>query len=368
MGRIEDDLWVPNAEGLHIKQMLRRQNITRVVDPIDSNNKSWKSELFESTFSEEDAQKILQIPLAHTPHDNFLAWRGESTSEYTVGSGYKLLLHGNFLNDNRYNPIENRKCYKKLWNSDLPSKIVIRVWRATLNYLPTLVNLKIKRLTNEVVCSRCTQGLENREHIFRDCAVTKETWDNLNYRLPEQGFCKINFDAAINVKKHRLCSDIIVRDSNRDVLATKNTVHKNIPSEFAAEAIACLQAILMGRDLGLKYVKIEGDSLTVIKKVQSTSRDKLVIGSYIQDIKELIKVFHESQFQHARGITNEHAYRLALKGLKMEDNAHLVHRTAGPYITEAKVDRDGVEGYQKDFRNLRIESIDFSLLIFPRSC
>ncbi|KAA3472944.1 reverse transcriptase [Gossypium australe] len=93
--RIEDDIWVPNAEGLHIQQMVKRQNITRLI---------------RSTFSREDAQKILQIPLAHTPHDDFLAWRGESTGEYTVRSGYKLLLHGNFLNDNRYNPIENRKC------------------------------------------------------------------------------------------------------------------------------------------------------------------------------------------------------------------------------------------------------------------
>ncbi|KAB2069753.1 hypothetical protein ES319_A08G112700v1, partial [Gossypium barbadense] len=89
-------------------------NITRVADLIDSNNRLWKSELIESTFSEEDVQKILQILLAHTPHDDFLAWRGESTGEYTVRSGYKLLLLGNFLNDNRYNPIEIRKCYKKL--------------------------------------------------------------------------------------------------------------------------------------------------------------------------------------------------------------------------------------------------------------
>ncbi|MBA0839017.1 hypothetical protein Goarm_004791, partial [Gossypium armourianum] len=30
-------------------------------------------------------------------------------------------------------------------------------------------------------------------------------------------------------------------------------VHDNIPSGFAAVAIACLQAVTVGRDLGMKY-------------------------------------------------------------------------------------------------------------------
>ncbi|XP_052878272.1 uncharacterized mitochondrial protein AtMg00310-like [Gossypium arboreum] len=74
--RIEEDIWVPNAENLHIQQVVRNQSKTRVVDLIDSNNRSWKTELLEHTFSTDDVQKILQIPLTTIPHDNFLAWRG----------------------------------------------------------------------------------------------------------------------------------------------------------------------------------------------------------------------------------------------------------------------------------------------------
>ncbi|MBA0584369.1 hypothetical protein Gorai_015185, partial [Gossypium raimondii] len=39
-------------------------------------------------------------------------------------------------------------------------------------------------------------------------------------------------------------------------------VHDNIPSGFAAEAIACLQTVTVGKDLGMKYVEIEDNSLT----------------------------------------------------------------------------------------------------------
>ncbi|PPR82308.1 hypothetical protein GOBAR_AA38405 [Gossypium barbadense] len=29
------------------------------------------------------------------------------------------------------------------------------------------------------------EGLENREHVFRDCTVTKETWNHLSVTWPE---------------------------------------------------------------------------------------------------------------------------------------------------------------------------------------
>ncbi|KAG8491136.1 hypothetical protein CXB51_014272 [Gossypium anomalum] len=153
-----------------------------VEDLIDSNTRSWKIELIESTFSTEVAQKILQIPLSSTTHDDLLAWRGEQTGEYTLRSGHKLLIHGNFTNS--YNLNETRQCYKKMWMSDLPSKIIITAWRVALNYLPTLANLRIKSLLNEAVCPRCMEGLENMEHIFRDCVVTKEIWVSLNFPWP----------------------------------------------------------------------------------------------------------------------------------------------------------------------------------------
>ncbi|KAA3479525.1 reverse transcriptase [Gossypium australe] len=74
--RIEEDVWVPNVPGLLIKQRVKRHNITMVADLIDSNAKSWKTELIWNTFSEDDVQKILQIPLAHLPHDDFFDMEG----------------------------------------------------------------------------------------------------------------------------------------------------------------------------------------------------------------------------------------------------------------------------------------------------
>lgn len=49
------------------------------------------------------------------------------------------------------------------------------------------------------------------------------------------------------------------------------------PSVFVAEAIACVQVVIVGRDLGIMHDEIEGDSLTVIKKAQNTEREKSAI-------------------------------------------------------------------------------------------
>ncbi|MBA0570069.1 hypothetical protein Golob_003756, partial [Gossypium lobatum] len=45
---------------------------------------------------------------------------------------------------------------------------------------------------------------------------------------------------------------------------------RKYPLVFAAEAIACVQAVTVGRDLGIMHAEIERDCLTIIKKVQNT--------------------------------------------------------------------------------------------------
>ncbi|KAK5819095.1 hypothetical protein PVK06_024054 [Gossypium arboreum] len=148
--------------------------------------------------------------------------------------------------------------------------------------------------------------------------------DSDRWRPPQQGFFKINFDATFDIKENRSRLEIIVRNFKGDILASNTTVHENIPLVFAVKAIACLQAVIVDRDLGIMHVVIEGYSLTVIKKVQNTKRHKSTIGLYIHDVKNL---------------TNEFAHCLATEGLKMGRNTYLVNGYVGQEITESEIDR-----------------------------
>ncbi|MBA0650201.1 hypothetical protein Goklo_017650 [Gossypium klotzschianum] len=69
----------------------KKPGIRVVVDLIDDNSSVWKIDVVNNTFSESDANRILRIPLANEPYDDFMVWRGEVSGEYSVRS-YKLLL------------------------------------------------------------------------------------------------------------------------------------------------------------------------------------------------------------------------------------------------------------------------------------
>ncbi|KAK5810549.1 hypothetical protein PVK06_025861 [Gossypium arboreum] len=73
---------------------------------------------------------------------------------------------------------------------------------------------------------------------------------------------KINFDAAFNKQLKESCSGFVIRNDKAQIIGSKIVMNSNIPSAFAAEAVACLHALQLGLHLGLKEVEIEGDSWT----------------------------------------------------------------------------------------------------------
>lgn len=85
---------------------------------------------------------------------------------------------------------------------------------------------------------------------------------------------KINFDVAFNKQENTSCSRIMIRDSNGGVLGSKTVLNRNVPSAFAAEALAWAQVVQMGLEIYLSTVEVEGDSLSVINKSQSNGVDK----------------------------------------------------------------------------------------------
>ncbi|KAH1121848.1 hypothetical protein J1N35_005008 [Gossypium stocksii] len=63
-------------------------------------------------------------------------------------------------------------------------------------------------------------------------------------------------------------------------------------------------------------VTIEGDPLTVIRKVRSPLHDASSIEAYIQDVKAMAPLFHRCFFAHASRDGNTVAYLLATTGLR----------------------------------------------------
>ncbi|KAA3474616.1 reverse transcriptase [Gossypium australe] len=158
---IWDDKWVPGNEMFSCQNSTQNSSLVKVADLIDTSTRKWNEELVLNTFTERDAERILCIPL-----------------EYSVRSGHRVLSHVG------QTQIQNnvKQFYKRLWSLELPSKIKITVWRSMRNYLPNFSNLHYRKIMGSVNCRRCQAETETREHLFRNCPVTKETWERLEVK------------------------------------------------------------------------------------------------------------------------------------------------------------------------------------------
>ncbi|MBA0633504.1 hypothetical protein Godav_005395 [Gossypium davidsonii] len=93
------------------------------------------------------------------------------------------------------------------------------------------------------------------------------------------------------------CSGVVIRNETWIVFGSKLVIHDNILTTFAAEVMACLQAIQLGLDLQLSVVEIKRD---------------------------------------AHSMSNGVAHILAIEGLKREESTNLVNRVP-PYAAEEVV-------------------------------
>lgn len=96
---------------------------------------------------------------------------------------------------------------------------------------------------------------------------------------------KINFYGAFDCQRACAMEGVVPRDADGRVLVAESMIHK-VTFGFAAEALACCRAVCLAAEKGWKEIKIEGDSLSIIKKCQSEFQDKLQIETYIQDIRK----------------------------------------------------------------------------------
>lgn len=120
------------------------------------------------------------IPLVRSEPQDLLIWRGDNTGVYTVKSGYKWQITAEgFSSQTNY----TTTFFTKLWGLWLPSKIRIHLWRISNNYIPTLYNLRIRKLITNTFCPVCQAEEETVSHLFRGCSFTQQVLRGLGAKI-----------------------------------------------------------------------------------------------------------------------------------------------------------------------------------------
>ncbi|KAK8606422.1 hypothetical protein V6N13_030705 [Hibiscus sabdariffa] len=128
---------------------------------------------------------------------------------------------------------------------------------------------------------------------------------------PAQGIIKFNFDTALTIATKEAFSGVIARNSHGLIMAACVLHHFAVNDAFIAEVRTCEAAVNFAMELGFRSIHVEGDSLSVIKKLSSSSVDKSIINPIISDIKYKLIFFEKITFSHVGRRGNEVSHLLA---------------------------------------------------------
>lgn len=111
---------------------------------------------------------------------------------------------------------------------------------------------------------------------------------------------KVNWDAACNIKEGRYGFGSIIRDYRGLVIGTMRAVRTFHVSPLIAEAYGLLLTALFCKNAGLNNLILEGDSLQVVKLIQSRETHWSRAGLFIQDVIHLLDSFSSWSVKHIR--------------------------------------------------------------------
>ncbi|XP_041009408.1 uncharacterized protein LOC121253462 [Juglans microcarpa x Juglans regia] len=136
---------------------------------------------------------------------------------------------------------------------------------------------------------------------------------------PPQGFCKINWDVAVDKHLYKIGIEVAVRDDMGNFLATLRKNLSSLPDPNLAEAIAAGIAAKFGVDLGMRRIILEGDSKKVVTELNLKKHNRSYFGMIIRDVQDTIAKMQACRVTHVHREGNYVAHNLAKAALYVTD-------------------------------------------------
>ncbi|CAJ2667453.1 unnamed protein product [Trifolium pratense] len=172
--KVMDDSWLrgkergrvsaPQPEGVY--------NLC-VKDLMLDGVKQWNRGRISNLFTHDAATDILSIPLLREVKEDKLVWQEEQNGEYTVKSGYRLLMQK--IKEEKQRGMTGS--WKALWQIRAPPKVKHLLWRICRDCLPTRTRLQHHHVQCPAICELCRGANEDSRHVLFDCEESKNCWN-----------------------------------------------------------------------------------------------------------------------------------------------------------------------------------------------
>ncbi|RHN71289.1 putative reverse transcriptase zinc-binding domain-containing protein [Medicago truncatula] len=155
-----------NITGSHYVQDFKVQSL------LFDHRKGWNVPLIRQVFSDDVADRILNMPLFEQVQHDRLIWKAEINGCYSVKSAYKLCVEELIDISHLHRP-DN---WKDIWRLKVPPKIKHLLWRMCRGCLPTCIRLQDKGVSCPTMCASCNSNYEDLNHIFFECPFAIHVW------------------------------------------------------------------------------------------------------------------------------------------------------------------------------------------------
>ncbi|XP_041026926.1 uncharacterized protein LOC121267121 [Juglans microcarpa x Juglans regia] len=140
-----------------------------------------------------------------------------------------------------------------------------------------------------------------------------------NWKKPEYGWLKANFDAALDEQNCVVGLGIIIRNCEREFVAAYSEPQKMKAKAVVAEAIALRRTIEICIEMCFNRVVFEGDALIIINDVKDNVECWTWYGQVVEDVKRSLEEMLHWELQFVCREGNMIAHKLARYALNLEN-------------------------------------------------
>lgn len=155
--------------------------------------------------------------------------------------------------------------------------------------------------------------------------MVKELW-----RPPDMGSLKLNFDATFHLQTNSSTDAVIVRNSDGQVMSACTYPLSDVADAFVTKARACEQALIFTSAMGFRRIVVEGDSRTVINKIQTIGEDRSILRALTSNFKRLERFMDAVSYRFVHKEVNKATHILAKEGRQWPEPWYWIEEASTP--------------------------------------
>ncbi|XP_075650032.1 uncharacterized protein LOC142620559 [Castanea sativa] len=311
---------------------------------IDEGTRTWNAEMVNEIFAPQEAEEIKNIPLAREATEESLYWPWEHDGRFSCKSGYRFLKEDEDVlqlrdrckedNEDVVHAVWSCKELDGVWGMNNIwslrnqqrftsfSKLMAWVFQHQRN--PDLFAFSIWSIwhqrnqvrTQQAYCplNQLSQLVHDRYAEYKafkpppfPSRQKRRAW----WKSPDQDIFKINFDGVIYAEEKCSGLGVIIRNQEGLVIASMSTRVPQQLQPIEIEALVASRALEFAREVGISEAVLEGDSLLVIKALETKDAKLAPFYLLIQDSIKLSSSFSKLSYSYSKREGNLVAHSVA---------------------------------------------------------